>query len=152
MEPSDIAAWVGAVTGLASFGWNIYTHLTSGPRLELSARAGIRQIPEPANPSKFLHVTVRNNGTVATTINTVSLHIYGSWWKRKRQKDTASFIIANFQGPAIPYKLEVGSEWSGLMKQDDRFDELVATDKLWCGVWYTFSRKPVYTKVLKGKG
>lgn len=104
--------------------------------------------PPPGNPI-FMSVSVRNTGSATTTLTNLSLQIYESRWERKRHRASSNFVVVNYEGPALPSKLEVGAEWRALMRQDDRFNELLASGKLWCGVWYSFSSKPVETKVVQ---
>jgi hypothetical protein len=140
-------AWIGACTGVASLAWNIYVKLTSGARLVVTAFPNMIMMPrEPGNP-KYVSVTVQNVGTAATTLTNLTLQIYESKWKRRRRKASSNYVVVNYQGPALPHKLEVGSEWRALVAQDDRFAELLNSDKLWCGVWHSFSKKPVEFKV-----
>ena len=147
MEATPWVAWVGACSGIASLAWNIYTKMTSGPRLKITAISGMKQRPPPPGDPTYLSVTVRNTGTATTTLTTVSLHVYGSFWKRKRRKASSTFLVVNFVRGKVPFKLEVGLEWTGIMEQGERLDELLASNKLWCGVWHSFSTKPTEVKV-----
>jgi hypothetical protein len=147
MSATQWAAWVGACSGLCSLLWNIYTKLTSGPKLDVTAFPGMKMMPPPPNNPTFLSVTVHNVGTATTTITNLGLCTYESWWARKRRKGSQHFVVANYQGPALPLKLEVGGEWRALMEQDGRFDKLLLSDKLWCTVFHSFAKRPVEVKI-----
>ena len=147
MEATPSVAWVGACSGIASLAWNIYTKMTSGPRLKITAISGMKQWPPPPGDPTYLSVIVRNTGTATTTLTNLSLHIYDSYWKRKRQKASSTVVVVNFINGKIPFKLEVGSEWTAFMAQDEKFNELLASNKLWCGIWHSFSTKPIEVKV-----
>ena len=117
----------------------------------VTAFANIIMMPPPPGNPKFLSVTVQNVGTAATTLTNLTLQVYDSKWKRKRREASSNYVVVNYQGPALPCKLEVGGEWRALMPQDERFNELLTSDKLWCGVWHSFSKRPVEFKVAKLK-
>jgi hypothetical protein len=151
METVPWVAWVGACTGVASLGWNIYTKATSGPRLVVKALAGMEKHPSPPGDPTFMSVIVRNIGIAPTTLTNLTLQVYDSHWKRKRHRASANYVIANFEGIPLPCKLEVGGEWRAIMRQDERFEKLLAAEKLWCGVWHSFSSIPVEVKLASPK-
>lgn len=147
MKATELAAWIGACSGVGSLCWNVYTKLTSGPKLRVTAHAGLIEMPpRPYNPS-FLRITVQNIGTEKTMINNVTFHDYSyrqrkskTWWaEHLRQREFRNFVLNAHEGPQIPYTLEVGSQWVGSMEQDERFDELLRSGKLWCAVHHSFS-------------
>jgi hypothetical protein len=151
MEATPWVAWIGACTGVASLAWNIYVKATSGARLVVTAFPNMIMMPRPPGNPKFLSVTVQNVGTAATTLTNLTLQVYDSTWKRKRQQASSNYVVVNYQGPQLPCKLEVGSEWRALVAQDERLNELLTADKLWCDVWHSFSKRPVEFKVAKLK-
>jgi hypothetical protein len=112
MNPTQLAAWVGAVTGVAGLGWNIYLKLSSGPKLTVLPLADVAVIPASPGDPKFISVSVTNQGTPPTTITGFGLCVYNSWWAAKRRKGSQYFGVENSQ---IPMKLEVGAEWCPLV-------------------------------------
>ena len=59
--PYGITAWVGAVSGLGGLFWNVYTKITAGPKLAVTAYAGMVMMPPlPHNP-RLLRITVHND-------------------------------------------------------------------------------------------
>jgi hypothetical protein len=150
MSATPWVAWVGACTGVASLAWNIYTKLTSGPKLRVTAVAGMVMMPPPPNNPRFLKVTVQNNGSAPTTITNLCFHRYDSWWSKiKRRSLNPSGVLNHFRGPQFPHKLEVGTEWSALMEQDASFDEWLRSDILWCAVIHSFSKRPTQVKIFR---
>jgi hypothetical protein len=149
MEATPWIAWFGACTGVASLAWNIYIKTTAGARLVVTAFPNIIMLPGPPGDPRFVSVTVHNVGTAATTLTNLTLQVYDSTWKRKRRKASSNFVVVNYQGPTLPYKLEVGGEWRAFVPQDERFRVLLASDKVWCGVWHSFSKKPVEFNIAK---
>jgi len=156
MKPTELAAWIGATTGLASLLWNIYTKLIAGPKLTVTAFANLVQRPAPPGDPRFLRITVQNVGTATTTITNLDFFTFVPLWTRflwraklkKRLTETRA-VLNHYQGPQFPHKLEVGGEWQALMQQDDRFEEWLRTDKLCCAVWHSFSKRPVPMKIVR---
>lgn len=159
MTITEIAAWVGALSGLGSLTWNIYLKLTAGPRLTVSAFAGMVLRPSPSGDPTFLKITVCNTGTALTTLTGVTFHTYNPKWARC--KGSASCIYPKwakwksalpasvvfdsfFQGKKLPFKLEVGSEWTALIKQQGAFENKKTR---WCAIHHSFSKKPAQVKV-----
>lgn len=144
MNPTKCAAWVGAITGLAGLGWNIYLKLSSGPKLTVVPLAHVIIIPaEPGDPN-FISISITNQGTAPTTITNLGLCIYDSWWAAKRRKGSQYFVVKNSE---LPLKLEVGEEWRPEVRQDDRIDNLLKSNKLWVTVSHAFSKRPAQAKV-----
>jgi hypothetical protein len=149
MNATTLAAWVGACSGLGSLIWNIYTKLTSGPKLRVAAFAGMVMMPPPPNNPTFLKITVQNVGTAPTTLTNITLHQYASRWSRFRNRATFSAVLNNYKGPQFPHKLEIGAEWSGLMEQDERFGELLKGDSVWLAAHHSFSKSPTQVKIVQ---
>lgn len=153
MDPTHWAAWIGASSGLGSFFWNVYTKVTSGPRLQVTAFAGMVMMPPPPNEPRFLKITVQNVGTLPTTLTNISFHAYNSRWAKFRNRASVNAVLNTYQGPQFPYKLEVGGEWQALMQQDEKFDGWLHSGKsLWCAVSHSFSEKPKQVTIsLRGR-
>lgn len=158
MKTTELVAWIGAITGVASLLWNIYIKLTAGPKLVVKAYANMVQMPPPPNNPRFLKITVQNIGTAPTTLTNVEFFKVISKWKRllyrlrlrKRDKETHA-LLNHYLGPRIPHKLEVGSEWVAMMKQNAAFEEdWLKTDRLHCAVHHSFSKRPAATKIIRG--
>jgi len=150
MKPTDWAAWVGACSGLGGVCWNIYTKITAGPKLEVSAYAGMVKMPPiPDNP-RYLEITVQNRGTSPTSITNVTFHTYASTWDRIRQRNpTLSAVINGYEGLPFPRPLEVGRDWVALVRQE-QFEEMLRTPHgLWVAIWHSFSKRPIQVKTLR---
>lgn len=158
MKTTELVAWVGATTGVASLIWNIYTKLTANrPKLMVTAFANTVQMPAPPGNPRFLRITVQNIGTTTTTLTNLEFFTFISRWERllsraKLRKRPAErhAVLNDYRGPQLPHKLEVGSEWQALMQQDGRFEDWLKTEKLWCAVWHSFSNRPVPTQIVRG--
>src|SRR5260370_31306270 len=83
MKTTELVAWIGATTGIASLIWNIYTKITANrPKLVVKAYANMIQMPPPAGNPKFLKITVQNVGTAPTTLTNVDFYKLIPGWKR----------------------------------------------------------------------
>jgi len=149
MDATQWAAWIGASSGLGSLSWNVYTKLTSGARLRVSAFAGMVLMPPPPSNPTLLRITVQNVGTAPTTLTNLSFHAYDSWWKRHRNRATINAVLNHYQGPQFPHKLEIGGEWVGLMEQDQKIDGRLQSHTLWCAVHHSFSKKVTQVKIVR---
>jgi hypothetical protein len=158
MKATELIAWVGATTGVASLVWNIYTKLTANrPRLAITAFANMVLMPRPQGNPRFLKVTVQNTGTAPTTLTNLTLFSFVPRWERllsrvklrKRPAEKHAAIV-DYRGPQFPHKLEVGSEWQAIMPQDGRFEDWLETGRLRCSVWHSFSKRPVPAKIVRG--
>lgn len=147
MSATQWAAWVGALSGVGGLGWNVYTKLTSGPRLRVSAFAGMVMMPPPPNNPTFLKITIQNVGTAPTTITNLSFYSYDSWWKRCRNRATINAVLNHYKGPQLPHKLDIGEEWCGVMEQDQKFVDWLQSGVLWCAVQHSFSKKPTTVRI-----
>ena len=158
MNATELVAWIGATTGIASLIWNIHTKITaSRPKLVVRAYANMVQMPPPPKNPRFLRITVQNIGTAPTTLTNLDFFKKIPGWKRllykahlKKRAEEIHAILNDYRGPQIPHKLEVGSEWVALMEQDAGFEDWLKTDRLHCAVHHSFSKRPVPTKIIRG--
>src|SRR5690349_17241085 len=83
MRTTDLIAWIGASTGIASLIWNIYAKATANrPKLVVTAYANMVQMPPPPRNPRCLRITVQNGGTAPTTITNVEFFVMLPKWKR----------------------------------------------------------------------
>jgi hypothetical protein len=158
MKTTELVAWIGATTGIASLIWNIYTKITANrPKLVVKAYANMIQMPSPLRNPRFLRITVQNIGTAPTTITNVEFFDRIPRWKRllyklhlKKLAEETHAILNDYRGPQIPHKLEVGSEWNVWMEQNKDFGDWLKTDTLHCAIHHSFSKKSVPTKIIRG--
>jgi hypothetical protein len=131
MKTTELVAWIGATTGIASLGWNIYTKVTANrPKLVVKAFANMIQMPSPPGKPRFLRMTVQNIGTAPTTLTNFEFFRTISRWQRlltklhlkKRTAETRA-VLNDYRGHQFPYKLEVSGEWTGLMQQNAGFED-----------------------------
>jgi hypothetical protein len=114
MKAAELAAWVGATSGLGSLLWNISTKLTSGPRLTVTAFADMVLMPPPPGNPRFLRITVQNVGNAATTLTSVNFYVLASRWQRfqwwaklKKRPAETQIVLLHYPGPQCP--IQAGS-------------------------------------------
>lgn len=143
MNPSEIAAWVGAVSGVSALMWDFYKWKTAGPRLVISVSANMLKIPA-RNKERYVLTRVRNVGSAPTTLTTMVLSVYDSRYARLRMRQSKAMVVVQpSPGQPLPYKLDVGEEWAGMVNQTEELNTLIDTGKLWCDVSHTWSKRPV---------
>ena len=149
MTASDWAAWVGAFTGVLALALQAYQHWISGPQVSLSANPNMRLLN---SPDKTLYVLVKatNNGTAKTTITHLSVCTYSSWWRQWLDKadEKQGVVLAHhpYASP-MPYPLDVGDIWTGLIVNDDRLKEMGVGKRLYCRVFHSGSEKPARARI-----
>ena len=151
MTLTEIAAWVGAVSGLSAILWDFYKWKTSGPKLRVSANPGMKMLsrnPPAKDDRDYLTIFVRNTGTTKTTITTISLVTYESWWARRRLKPSEGGIVPEPLGKNIPYKLDVGEEWVGSIEQNKYVEDMLRTGKMWGEIYHSWSKRPAQVRII----
>lgn len=145
-------AWIGALTGCASLGWNVYTWLTKGPRVIVTAHHGMVYIGAGFDQSPRINVTVVNRGDAPTTINNLIIWHFPSRLRAWRcRPDTPALVVNDFGVSAPPpFVLTPGDEWKPLTLQAP-LDTMVV-DHGWRGylyfvVFHTMSTKPVLARL-----
>lgn len=150
LKPTEIAAWVGAVTGLSALLWDFYKWKTAGPKLTISISTGMKMTQDRDKDATYVIAHVRNNGTTATTLTTMALATYRSWLARVRMKHTKAFVVPKpLHAEPLPFKLNVGEQWTGIVKQTAELDALIGTGKLWCQIYHSWSGRPVFAPIRK---
>jgi hypothetical protein len=143
-----LVAWIGASTGVASLAWNIYLKMSSGPKITLLVRPGIKLFPPaPANPS-YIGITVRNTGTETTTLTNIAFHVYPSRRAKRKRESTDRWVVDLLMGQQLPHTLTVGDEWTSTVPQSEQVSGPIADGTLWCELYHSFG-KPIQVKVVR---
>jgi hypothetical protein len=72
--PTLIVAIVGAITGLISLGWKIYTHVSDRPRLTLFVQVA-EMIGTPEGDGRYVVLNAGNNGKYPITIRSAGFDL-----------------------------------------------------------------------------
>jgi hypothetical protein len=128
----------------------MYTKWASGPKLRVTAFAGMVMRPAPPGDPRILKITVQNVGTGPTTITNVVFEIYPSRWARfRRRPSDPSAVLNTYQGPQLPHKLDIGGQFVAVMEEDQEFNKwLLSSGNVWCAVVHTVAKKPVLAKII----
>lgn len=145
---TQIGALVGTVTGVVSLAWNIHVKVTAGPKLRVSAHAGMVEMPSDTPDKEFMCIKVQNIGTTPTTLTNYCFVRYESRWKRVRGRPGYQAIINSYRGSQTPHKLEVGAEAVIFMQHNDKFDTMLEQHDIWVEVHHSFAEKPARTKII----
>lgn len=124
---SDYAAWWGAIVASIVFVWEIVKYARQGPRLRITARPNMIQIPPDAiaGDVNWICVEVVNVGDQGTTLTTLGGYHFDSALKlhfRRWKVAKHAFVFPNPQGPALPFFIEPGKRWSALIAQERIFE------------------------------
>jgi hypothetical protein len=111
-------------------------------------RLGLRQIGGPRSPQGEVRMGIRvqNIGTGATTITTVALTSYDSWWKRKRlERRDNSALLPVLNG--VPHKIGPGEQWDATVIQTEQVNDLIDTGKMFLELYHSTARNPILLHV-----
>lgn len=129
-----------------AFGLEVRRWVESGPRLAIRYMApAITAGGIGEDPNKYIHLTVSNNGSQATTVTHYLLYGYKNWWAYLLRKRERNLIVPNPQlaSAQLPYVLEPGKEWSGSAILGDKLKDELDECSIWTlGVAYSYSRRP----------
>ncbi len=140
------------------FLWDIYKWRKAGARLTLTAKAnmtipgnvppGFR--PDVGDPSRTQWIVVRavNNGDRPTTLEKLALVHYKSRLHRLRRARGASFLVMRTGlDKELPFVVEPGKTWQGLVHQSDDMERLSLSGYLYCELHHSAPRSPAVTRV-----
>ncbi len=123
MTASDIAAWWGASIATAVLGWDIYKWAISGKHLSVRVQPNMQLAGEQSGTKNIL-VEVVNRGGKLTTLTHLAFYSYKSIFHRLLRKRNKHIGIVPYPGgQGLPYELEAGKRWNGLVEQDAVFAE-----------------------------
>lgn len=117
------------------------------PRLVVNANPGMTTVgPRGLGDKKYVIVTATNRGSTPTTITHLGLLDFANWWKRLRRQHGRAAVVTHptIAGTAmgqIPFVLEPGRQWSGVLNDDDELKEWMDTGRLYVAIYATHSER-----------
>ena len=152
MSATVIVAWWGAVLSTIVFCWDIYKWRSAGARFRISASSNMMMIgggiPD-RDDRHFVVLTVSNIGSKKTTITHMVGFHYANRWQRLRKKPSTNFVVsAPSDGQPIPYGLEPGARWMGMMDQGDKVIKMSRKGLLFVGIYHSIAETPLLVQVL----
>jgi hypothetical protein len=122
MTPSDIAAWWGAGIATIVLGWDIYKWVTTGVRLVVKAQPNMQESGDSSETKKIL-VEVVNRGDKLTTLTHLAFYSYKTAFHRLARRSSSVGFVAHPGGIGLPFELEPGKVWLGLVNQNTVFSQ-----------------------------
>lgn len=149
-------AFYAAIVATGALFLEIRRWRESGVRLAISIMPEAKMIGgfNDDDDQTYLGMTVINRGEAPTTITHVVLFNYGSPWNRLRRKAQNTAIVKNpghHAGQHIPYLLESGKIFHGLVNHDAQLKSWIDGGWLYVGVIGSHADKPVLVRVRKPK-
>jgi len=152
MSASDIAAWYAAIIATAILIWDVIKFKKSGPQLRGEAHAGWESygIAETEDDDLTI-VKVTNTGDRPTTLTSWGLYWYPAGASLNDSKSRKAFVIqGGLAGLGkIPTKLEPGDEWTGLIKENDEYENMFIEGTLLIGLGFSHTDEEFKIKVEK---
>ena len=131
-----IIAVYGAIVSTLVLIWDIYKWKNKGPKIEGRITSNMIGINAPEYQDKKLTVVnITNTGDKPTTITNVSLKFFKSKIKKFFKKsDQLIFVATPSISHPIPYVLNPGFEWKGIIIQNDDMTKMSKQGILQCSV------------------
>lgn len=111
MNITTAAAYVGALTGPAALGWQVYSWRRSGSRVVVTCRNTLPMLPSGPD-TWFVAVQARNDGRLATTVESWGFRMHGT-----------GMDIGNLRPQSwsdrTPHRLEPGASASFHLEADE---------------------------------
>jgi hypothetical protein len=141
---TDWAAWWGAIVATIVLLWDVIKWKLSGARICMEARPNYIFIGDPARAMEhYIYVNITNKGTLPVTIQTVGYEFYNSIWNRFLKKvNKAGVAPSPFISQPLPFKLDPGSYWIGMLLQNQEIEEMLKS-----GFFIFGSRKQVMRNI-----
>lgn len=149
MEASVFAAWWGAAIGSVALMWQMFTWFRKGPRLRLLATSNMKILTPGVDVDETLYVSVsvRNVGDGPTTLTHFCGVSYNGWFNWLRRKQAGRFVVITGPDSPIPFKLDPGETWSGMVLQNQVLSSLSWSGMwLYLGVQHSMAKKPAFTR------
>jgi hypothetical protein len=123
MTASDIAAWWGAGIATIVLVWDIYKWATSGARLVIRTQPNMQEAGDQSEAKNVL-IEVVNRGDKLTTLTHLAFYNYKTIFHRLvRRRHPHAGVVPRPGGPGLPFELEPGKRWVGLVEQEAVFDQ-----------------------------
>jgi hypothetical protein len=152
MTPTDVAAWVGAITGSLVLLWDVFKWVHSGARVRVSAAPNMRAYGSALallGTKTCIAVEASNVGQAKTTItHVVGFHYTSPVHKFLQRKPLKSIIVPDPKLGAVPHALDVGERWLGMMEQNEEIEELSRNGALYVGVYHSSGKRPELQRVI----
>jgi len=152
MTATDVAAWIGALTGTFVLLWDIFKWVHSGARIKVSAApnmTGYGSAAQLLGNKTCVAVEASNVGQSKTTITHLVGFHYKTWWHRLfRRKPLTTFLVPDPRPGTLPHVLDTGERWLGMIEQNDELARMSRAGYLYVGIYHSTSRRPALQRVV----
>ena len=152
MSATDVAAWIGALTGTGALLWDIFKWVHSGARLKVSAAPNMTGVGGTAlllGDKTCVTVEATNIGQSKTTITHVVGIQYKSLWHRlARRKPLTTIVVLNPSPGKLPCVLDAGERWIGMIEQNEELERMSREGYLYVGVYHSTGKRPTVERVV----
>ena len=152
MTATDVAAWIGALTGTGVLLWDIFKWVHSGARIKVSAAPnmiGYGGAAQLLGNKTCVVVEATNIGQSKTTITHLAGFHYKSWWRHLlRRKPSKAFFVANPTPGKLPHMLDIGERWLGMIEQNEDLEKMSREGCLYVGIYHSTSRRPKVQRLI----
>ena len=152
MTTTDVAAWIGALTGTFVLLWDIFKWVRSGARIKVSASpnmTGFGSAAQLLGNNTCVVVEAINVGQSKTTITHLVGFHYQSWWNRLlRRKPSTTFLVPDPRPGTLPHVLDIGERWLGMIEQNDELEKMSQEGCLYVGIYHSTGRQPKVQRLI----
>lgn len=110
MNPTDIAAWIGALAGVTALAWQVLTWRRSTHRVKVFTSNAITDVATPGRAEHYVAVEARNLGSSAVEVVRWGIALP----RRRNMWMTNSLPIS----ARLPYRLEPGASTTFYVEGD----------------------------------
>jgi len=146
---TDVLAVWGAFIATLVLLWDIYKWKTSGPRIIFKALSNmcIRNVPALPERKTYISLEAVNNGDRPATIRNVGICYYSNCFKKMLRKAKWQALVPFQVIQALPYVLEPGKTWQGVIDQDQLEQEVYDRGILIVKLYLSHSKRPKKVRV-----
>ena len=121
---TDLIAFYAAIVSTSLLSFEIIKWYRSGPQITFSIQSdmNIINVPNVSEEKTFTVFKLTNKGDRSTTIETIDYRYYKNKIHYYLRKSSMAAVIGNTGFKPLPYVLEPGTNWLGVM------DEIMATE------------------------
>jgi hypothetical protein len=146
MTATDVAAWIGALTGTLVLLWDIFKWVHSGAKIKVSASPNMTGYGSAAlllGEKMCVAVEATNVGQSKTTITHLVFFHHKSWFGRLlRRKPGTTFYVPDPRPGTLPAVLDTGERWLGMIVQSPELEVMSREGYLYVGVYHSTGKRP----------
>ena len=151
MDATKFLAWWGGILATIVFIWDVWKHVSKGPRLRVTVQTNMEMVngPPAYHNKALLMVRVVNIGDGSTTIENLGYLFFKKRpWRLKANAEKAA--VVNNPNPAqrLPHELGPGGVWIGTTIQEAQIEEWATTGFLYMCLYHSHSKREVRRRVV----